>query len=360
MNTVRRWCQGATVSSHGGVTTGAHLKPETRSQACAAVAEWEAKRKSSKAKTAAKKLKEAYADPSWRLSEAEFRRVCDDFAFARQLAESVYRPIPPSLNWCAKILEEVGMADTLEENGSAATGTAAVAAAMVALDAATSGTKAPRSSELAEAVKGRGGKPVVKGRGGKPTHHPGSQEELIAHPHAPKGRKGGGQFAKKAPQQTNKEAYGRGPDITRFQGDQRRTRQHVLKHGLKWGGQTFRDVEALKTWLGQHGVSYSHFTSKHKGAAEGLAAHEKFSGKGEGKGKGSKPTLVSKTKPRGVMWGREGVPHQGGSGRVAAEAREDVSVVGREASWGGQVSAGSRGGFGGSAAQAAPVSERDS
>lgn len=69
---VRRWCHGGSVSARGEARKGGLEKPtsgvsaKTRAKACAALAEWDAKRAASKAKTAAKST----AERAKRVSEA--------------------------------------------------------------------------------------------------------------------------------------------------------------------------------------------------------------------------------------------------------------------------------------------------
>jgi hypothetical protein len=66
VNTVKKWCSGSTVSSTGGVQT-AKASPATRAKACAAVAQWEAKKKRSKVSEAAvRELEESVrAEGGW-------------------------------------------------------------------------------------------------------------------------------------------------------------------------------------------------------------------------------------------------------------------------------------------------------
>lgn len=44
VNTVKRWCAGGAVSKTRGVTVGGNVKADTKAKACAALAQWEAKR----------------------------------------------------------------------------------------------------------------------------------------------------------------------------------------------------------------------------------------------------------------------------------------------------------------------------
>lgn len=80
VETTRRWC------STGKNWNGGDLKPATRAKACKAVASWEAKKAKSKAKTAAKKLKESAEMMEAReLIEAKGALPCDD-TVAKELA----------------------------------------------------------------------------------------------------------------------------------------------------------------------------------------------------------------------------------------------------------------------------------
>jgi hypothetical protein len=78
--TTKRWC------STGKNWNGGDLKPTTRAKACKAVASWESKKARSKAKTAAKKLKESTEMQEAReLLEANTALPCDDNV-AKELA----------------------------------------------------------------------------------------------------------------------------------------------------------------------------------------------------------------------------------------------------------------------------------
>jgi hypothetical protein len=101
----------------------------------------------------------------------------------------------------------------------------------------------------------------------------------MAKPRRPKFAKGMGPPTK---QPSKGEIYGRPGHLTRFQYDQRHTKDHVSVNGLSWGGQVFHDVGSFKKWLGDHGVSWEHFQSVHGGAASGLAVHEKQGGSKRG------------------------------------------------------------------------------
>lgn len=104
VGTVRRWCHGGAVatSAKGGVSKTHGVSPKTKAQACKAVAEWEAKKKASKAKSAA----EAAAI----MEAAGFQydpRALAEFELLQEAYRSDFKPFPPSLNYARRILAEV-------------------------------------------------------------------------------------------------------------------------------------------------------------------------------------------------------------------------------------------------------------
>lgn len=91
---VKRWCAGGSASTKGGASTS-HVTAKTKAQACAAVASWEAKKASSKGKTATKKVSETAT-----LEEAM------TVAYAAEL-EANPTMLPPSIRFCEKLLAAV-------------------------------------------------------------------------------------------------------------------------------------------------------------------------------------------------------------------------------------------------------------
>lgn len=88
VNVVKKMCASGDTNFPGKQNVNA----KSRSQACAAVAQWEAKKGKSKAKTAAKKVAEAW----------------DDFPTCLALAEAAHRPVSPSWRFVESLLEELG------------------------------------------------------------------------------------------------------------------------------------------------------------------------------------------------------------------------------------------------------------
>jgi hypothetical protein len=103
---VQRWCKGGGASARGGVKAGSGgVKPATRAKACAAVAQWNAKRAKSKAMTAAKKVAEAWTFDDIGMAEA----LC--------LLEHDTRAFPPSERYAEKLWEILGPElESLEED----------------------------------------------------------------------------------------------------------------------------------------------------------------------------------------------------------------------------------------------------
>jgi peptidoglycan hydrolase-like protein with peptidoglycan-binding domain len=97
VNTVKRWCAGGGVTKTGPHKSGVSAK--TKAQACAAVAQWEAKK-------AASHATEAEAEAILQEVGLELDDL-DGFAESFALYEAAVKPIPASLNWCQKILGEV-------------------------------------------------------------------------------------------------------------------------------------------------------------------------------------------------------------------------------------------------------------
>lgn len=104
VGTVRRWCHGGEVaaSAKGGVSKTHGVSPKTKAQACAAVAEWEAKKKASSAKSAAEAaaIMEAAGFVYDPVALADFDAVLQEH-------RADFKPFPPSLNYARRILAEV-------------------------------------------------------------------------------------------------------------------------------------------------------------------------------------------------------------------------------------------------------------
>jgi peptidoglycan hydrolase-like protein with peptidoglycan-binding domain len=121
VGTVRRWCAGGEVaaSGKGGISKTSGVSAKTKAQACRAVAEWEAKKKASKAKTA--------AEAAEVLEAAGMVYDADEllsFEGAYALYEADFKPIPePRLHFVEKLLREVEDAhddwDAWGEDGTA-------------------------------------------------------------------------------------------------------------------------------------------------------------------------------------------------------------------------------------------------
>ena len=99
VNTVKRWCAGGTVSKTSGPEGGGGVKPDTKAKACAAVAEWEAKKKA----THEGEIVEGFV-----FDEDELAAFEESYS----LYEEDFKPIPPSMNFCEKTLAEVEAAYT--------------------------------------------------------------------------------------------------------------------------------------------------------------------------------------------------------------------------------------------------------
>jgi hypothetical protein len=93
VNVVKKMCATGDLNFPGKQSAN----PKSRAQACAAVAEWEAKKARSKAKTAGRRVTES-------------RREVQ-FARALELTEEAYKPIPPSWNFIDKTLGEIARRD---------------------------------------------------------------------------------------------------------------------------------------------------------------------------------------------------------------------------------------------------------
>jgi peptidoglycan hydrolase-like protein with peptidoglycan-binding domain len=94
VNTVKRWCTGGTVSKTGGLQTGGGVKPDTKAKACKAVAEWEAMKASTKAKSAAKKLKESTIDTEAEVLTDDDKRTLIEASQKRlALVENLISPL---------------------------------------------------------------------------------------------------------------------------------------------------------------------------------------------------------------------------------------------------------------------------
>jgi peptidoglycan hydrolase-like protein with peptidoglycan-binding domain len=90
VNTVKRWCTGGTVSSTKGPTKSNNVKPETKAKACAAVAEWEAKKAAGKAK----KLKESTIDTEAEVLTDDDKRTLIEASQKRlALVENLISPL---------------------------------------------------------------------------------------------------------------------------------------------------------------------------------------------------------------------------------------------------------------------------
>lgn len=81
------------MSKTKGPTVTSKVKPATRAKACAAVAEWEAKKAKSKVKSAAKKLKEATIETDEVMTEAEQRDMIVVLQRRFDVVESLLRPL---------------------------------------------------------------------------------------------------------------------------------------------------------------------------------------------------------------------------------------------------------------------------
>ena len=95
VGTVKRWCAGGSASTHGASASG--VSAATKAKACAAVAEWNAKRAKSKAKTA----QEA------ELGALTFEEAAADMELVLAILEAEDQPIPPSLRYAERVLAAV-------------------------------------------------------------------------------------------------------------------------------------------------------------------------------------------------------------------------------------------------------------
>lgn len=66
VNTVKRWCEGGTVSKTGGPEGGHGVTAATKAKACKAVAQWEAKKRASSLKASQDR-----ADEPWDEADQE-------------------------------------------------------------------------------------------------------------------------------------------------------------------------------------------------------------------------------------------------------------------------------------------------